>query len=123
MAEDDALLRQLLANALRADGCEVIEARDGAELARCVDTLVLQPAEGEPVDLIITDLRMPVVSGLEVLGRLRCRDWATPVILITAFGDQPTHVEATRLGAAVILDKPFDVRDLRSAVRRLLQVP
>lgn len=59
---------------------------------------------------------MPGKSGLEVLAGLRQSDWSTPVILITAFGDEWTHAEAQRLGATSI-DKPFDLHDLRLLAR------
>lgn len=65
---------------------------------------------------------MPWASGLTVLAALRRYDWATPAILITAFGDDETHSEARRLGAAAVFDKPFDMRDLRRAARRVLGV-
>jgi DNA-binding NtrC family response regulator len=66
--------------------------------------------------LIISDVRMPGVSGLDVLATLRREDWSTPVILMTAFGDLETRAEARRLGAKALFDKPFDVDDLRTAV-------
>ncbi len=59
---------------------------------------------------------MPGWNGLAVLQHLRREDWAMPFIVITAFGDEDTHQEASRLGAAAVFDKPFDVDDLRTAV-------
>lgn len=119
LAEDDAPMRRLLALALSADGFEVIEAATGGELMdRVVDLVFNRPPDGKGVDLIISDVRMPVVSGLHVVTRLRQLDKVTPVILITAFGDEETHGEAERLGARVF-DKPFDLDDLRLAARHL----
>jgi FixJ family two-component response regulator len=57
------------------------------------------------------------VTGLDVLAGLRETDWATPVILLTAFGDAELHAEAHRLGALAVFDKPFDFRDLRKLAR------
>ena len=54
-------------------------------------------------------------TGLDVVAGLRRAEWITPVIIITAFGDEATHAEAQRLGAAAVFDKPFDVNDLRIA--------
>ncbi|MBU8897936.1 response regulator [Corallococcus sp. H22C18031201] len=118
IAEDDTQMRRLMAEALGRHGCDILEARDGREL---IEMLVRGRAGVEQVvpDLIITDVRMPGCTGLEVLSRLRRVDWATPVILITAFGDEATHLEARRLGAAFTFDKPFDLDALCDAVRTL----
>ena len=69
-------------------------------------------------DVIVSDVNMPGLSGLDVLAALRCADWTTPVILITAFGDQQIRAEAEALGAARRLDKPVDPGALRAAVAR-----
>lgn len=118
LAEDDAELRQLLASALRNDGYEIITARDGDELAGHLGSLCLRH---EFPDLIITDVRMPGASGLEVLESLRETQWTTPVIVITSFGDDAVHRQAELLGAARVFDKPFDVDELRTCVRDLLR--
>ena len=67
-------------------------------------------------DIVISDVRMPGLTGLDVLAILRCANWATPVILITAFGDEATHAEGRELGAVAVFDKPFNVEQLRAAV-------
>ena len=59
---------------------------------------------------------MPGLTGLDVLAILRCANWATPVILITAFGDEATHAEGRELGAVAVFDKPFNVDALRATV-------
>ena len=118
VAEDDTRMRELLADTLRRDGHEVIEARDGAELLDYIGELHLSPRGDPPIDLIITDVRMPTLSGIDVLAELRWADWAIPVIVITAFGDADLHAEAKRLGAAAVFDKPFDLDDIRTAVFR-----
>lgn len=119
LAEDDECMRLLLANMLRREGLEVIEASSGVELSEKLETL-RRAGDGRVVDLIISDIRMPSVSGLSVLARLRSYDWATPVILITAFGDEATHDEARRLGATAVFDKPFDLHDLRRSALELV---
>lgn len=63
------------------------------------------------------------MSGLDVLAELRRQDTTTPVILITAFGDPDTHLEAHRLGAVLVLSKPFEMDDLRVVVRSLVEPP
>lgn len=121
LAEDDADMRQLIRRALRTERCEVLEASDGIQLVRLLLTRVLarDPAR-TPVDLIISDVRMPGANGLDVIAALRHQDASTPVILITAFGDPETHREAYELGAVMVLNKPFELDDLRVIVRSLI---
>jgi DNA-binding response OmpR family regulator len=111
VAEDDAALREVICEALAAAGWRVESYADGDALLNALtyrfDCL------GTPPDLVVTDLRMPGGSGLDVLQRLRRFDKVTPVILITAFGDAKTHAAALKLGACHVLDKPFDVDTLR----------
>jgi len=119
LAEDDFELRQLLACVLRADGHEVVEARDGHEL-----WALLSPdgaADGAArFSLVVSDVRMPGLTAFDVLTRLQRALTETPVILITAFGDQTTHLRALRLGASRVFDKPFDCDELREAVHETL---
>jgi DNA-binding response OmpR family regulator len=120
LAEDDEEMRRLIAEALRGDGFDVLEARDGWEMLQHVRSSVFRCDAGTPADALVTDIRMPGRSGLDVLGVVRDGDWAVPVILITAFGDEATHAEARRLGADAVLDKPFETWELLAAVRRLV---
>jgi len=113
VAEDDTRMRQLLAAMLRRAGFEVTEAKNGAELLDCIGNLGATPTRS--IDLIISDIRMPMLSGLDVLTEARWDRWDIPVILITAFGDEDTHAEARRLGAAAVFDKPFELDVIRSA--------
>ncbi|WP_437276663.1 response regulator [Sorangium sp. So ce375] len=118
LAEDDRELRLLLATSLRRDGYEVLEARDAKHLLELMGE-ALASGDGAPIDVVVSDIRMPGTSGLELLAGLRRDDWATPVVLITAFGDPETHAEAYRLGADAVLDKPLDLDDLRLVVQTL----
>lgn len=119
VAEDDPEMRRLVCRALRRVGYRVVEVEDGRALVNTLIRCVKDTPEQLP-DLIISDVRMPGCTGLEVLARMRRVEWSTPVILITAFGDMETHSEAHRLGAARVLDKPFDVDELCSAARTLV---
>lgn len=114
LAEDDDEMRRLLGNALRREGYIVLEMDDGQSL---MDRLTHAPMD---VDLIISDIRMPGLSGLQVLERFRRSDAKTPVVLITAFGDSDTVAVAKNLGAQEVLSKPFEIDDLRATVRRIL---
>lgn len=118
LADDDDEMRSLLGLALREDGCEVVEARDGGEMLERVRVAHLNP-ERAP-DVIVMDVRMPKLSGLGLLSAIRHAHWATPVILITGFGDSLLHEQALSLGATLVFDKPFDLDDLRNAVMNIM---
>jgi DNA-binding response OmpR family regulator len=118
VAEDDDAMRCMLAEELRRDGCEVIEAANGEELLDSLATVFFESDDpGRTIDLIVSDLRMPKLTGMDVLCVLRLARRNTPLILITAFGNEDTRSEACELGAVAVLDKPFDVDDLRAAIR------
>lgn len=127
VAEDQPMVRQLLARSLRAAGYDVTELSDGTSLWREL-MLVLDPhlakdpysEDLREADLVVSDVRMPGLDGLEVLARLRASGWSTPFILVTAFGSHHTHAEGTRLGAARIFAKPLDVQDVVEAARGLV---
>ena len=117
VAEDDDDFRELVVEALRADGYEVIEESDGGRLLVRIAALYRQPVA--PIDLIVSDVRMPVCSGLDVLKAVRKAHWSTPVILMTGFGDGDLRASASHFGA-VLLEKPFDATALTEKVRELL---
>ena len=71
-------------------------------------------------DAVISDIRMPGVSGLSIVKGLRDCEGFPPVILITAFGSEETHAAAREMGVAAMFDKPFDLEDLLTVVRRIL---
>jgi CheY-like chemotaxis protein len=119
LAEDDEEMRCLVADALRGDGYDVVELADGGRLLVDIATRLKSGADGEFLDLIVSDIRMPVCTGLQILSALRDAHWQTPVILMTAFGDEATRRHAESL-SAVLFDKPFDLDDLRTAVANLL---
>lgn len=116
LAEDDRSLRELLASALEHEGYEVVQATTGNEL---IDQIRRIAAGGERVDLVVSDVRMPKMSGLAVLKLLRDAEFNMPVILITAFSDVWTRREAGEFGA-VLLDKPVQLRTLRDEVKKAL---
>ena len=121
IAEDDAELRGLLADALIEDDCTVRTASDGRELLAMLSAV----SRGElPMPtLLVMDVRMPRCSGMDVLTALRLAEWDIPVVLITGFGDSELHANAGTLGAAIVLDKPFDLDTLRCVVRVLSLPP
>jgi len=120
LAEDDDEMRTLLAWWLRKDGYEVTECDHGIDLINRIDPLDAWE-ESEEFNLIISDIRMPGISALEVLEDVRHSGTeCPPVILITAFGDKETHQKAHQLGAAAVFDKPFDFNELLAKVHELV---
>ena len=115
VAEDDVEMRRLVGGRLRRAGVEVVEARDGHEALEAI-ALVHGDGVGARFDLVVSDVKMPGLGGLQLLECLRSGGWSMPVILITAFGSAETHESARRLGAHAVFDKPFDVDDLVGAV-------
>jgi DNA-binding response OmpR family regulator len=100
-------------NILKPEGWEVITARDGE--------LGLQKAIEEKPDLIITDLKLPKMHGLDVLEELNNRGFRIPTIVMTFHGSEETAIRAFRLGAADYLIKPFEIEDIMNAIDRALQ--
>ena len=121
LAEDDSELRALLATSLREDGFDVVEVGDGNALVDRLAEAMAADGSLDGFDIVVSDIRMPGFSALEVMIGMRRMLFRTPVVLITAFGDPKTHERAKRLGASLVIDKPFDVDELRSAVSELLR--
>ncbi len=120
VAEDDPELRWLVAGRLRANGCDVVEAPNGA---RAVDLLAESAAASAPArrfELAIMDVRMPGMSGLEVVYLARTWNWPTAILLVTAFPDPELLGECARLEVPV-LQKPFSLGAISSAALAALQ--
>ena len=112
--DDDTSLRRVLEYNLHQEGYEVFPAATGDEGLGLFDTR--QP------DLVITDLKMPGLSGFQVLAAVKERSPQTPVMVITAFGAVETAVEAMKLGAYDYITKPFNRDELRMTVRKALEM-
>ena len=102
----------------------IVLGREGYEVttAENVGAALDQIRRGPPPDLLISDLRMPDGSGVDVLRALKERSPGSVGLLLTAFASADTAVEAMRLGAVDYLTKPFDVADLKQRVARYLEV-
>jgi DNA-binding response OmpR family regulator len=122
LAEDDAALRELLAMALEAEGHRVIRADTGNAVIDEVKRVLHYGAEGGVLDLLVSDVRMPKLSGLVALKLLQDAEVRVPVILITAFSDIELRAQAAECGATLI-EKPIDLGVFRAAVRRALGLP
>jgi DNA-binding NtrC family response regulator len=113
VAEDDAVARDLLGEILRGEGFEVDAVDDGAG--------AIERAVAGRYDLVLSDVRMERAGGFEVLRAFGEKAPATPVILITAFGDVTGAMEAIQRGAYDYVSKPFNVEELRLTVTRALE--
>jgi len=120
LAEDDKEMRSLLALMFKKEGYQVCECTDGLSLLDMLSSFFLPSEEHEHFDLIISDIRMPGVTGMEILTGANELDNFPPIILITAFGDKETHMQAERLGAVALFDKPFDIDEMLKTVRTIL---
>src|SRR5262245_4550169 len=113
VVDDERSMRELLAIVLRREGYEVLLAENGRT---AVDLL-----EREPIDLLISDIKMSDLSGVDVLRAAKKIDQDILGIMITAFASTETAVEAMRLGACDYLSKPFDVDLLKMKVREKIE--
>ena len=116
LAEDDPELRKLMVQALRQKSFDVVAVGDGISL---LDYLV-NPFLDRFWDLVISDVRLPHASGLEILEEMSKHEHVPQFILITAFGSQETHEMARSFGARIVMDKPFDIDDLLITAERLI---
>ncbi len=114
VVDDDQSSRELLARILTSAGHRVTALADGREAVATLDA-------GDPPDLVVSDIRMAEMDGLQVIDAFRERAPETPVILVTAFGNIDGALEAIRRGAADYLSKPYDVDAIKLVVARALQ--
>ena len=113
IVDDELNLRKILSAQLTRDGYDVLVAEDGEQ--------GLEMLRENHIDLVITDLRMPKVDGMELLRRALTQDPNLPVVMITAHGTVDTAVEALKLGAFDYLTKPFDKDEVRQVVGKALR--
>jgi two-component system response regulator PilR (NtrC family) len=113
VVDDERSMRELLAIVLRREGHEVSLAADGRSAVALL--------ERQPIDLLISDIRMPDMSGVDVLRAAKQIDADVVGIMITAFASTETAVEALRMGAYDYVSKPFDIDELKIVVRHALE--
>jgi DNA-binding response OmpR family regulator len=112
LVDDEDSVRKVLAFPLEKDGYTVVQASDGEEALRRFDA--------GPVDLVVLDIMLPRLDGLEVCKRLRATS-TVPIIMLTARDDELDKVIGLELGADDYITKPFSIREFRSRVRALLR--
>lgn len=113
VVEDDLRVADFLARGLRAEGYLVTVARSGPE--------GLELGRSQPFDLILLDLMLPGLSGLEVCQELRARRVLTPILILTALDTTEDKIKGLRLGADDYLTKPFDVDELLARMEALIR--
>ncbi len=112
LVDDEESIQKLLAYPLERDGYRVVQAWDGEDALRRFDE--------EDVDLVVLDVMLPRLDGLEVCKRLRQRS-NVPIVMLTARGEELDKVLGLELGADDYITKPFSIREFRSRVRALLR--
>jgi DNA-binding response OmpR family regulator len=112
LVDDEESIQKLLTYPLQREGYRVVQARDGEE--------ALKRFAEQPVDLVVLDVMLPRVDGLEVCRRLRT-DSAVPIIMLTARDDEVDKVLGLELGADDYITKPFSIREFRSRIRAVLR--
>ncbi len=113
IVDDEATIRASLVESLTREGYDITSAETGEEALAKTHSVVF--------DLVITDLKLPGVSGLEILQALRNQGNDTPVIMMTAYGDVDTAVSAMRSGAYDFIPKPFKLGTMKKQVRAALK--
>src|ERR1700722_18078671 len=114
IVEDEAKMRRLLELNLGEDGFHTLSAGD-AEAG-------LKLLSENTVDLVVTDLKMPGMNGLEFLQAVKRQNAVLPVVVMTAFGTVETAVEAMKAGASDYVLKPFSLAEMRMVVHKELDV-
>jgi DNA-binding NtrC family response regulator len=112
VVEDEDKLRRVLQLQLETGGYQVLQAATAEEALKLADQ----------ADLVLTDLRLPGMDGLELLTALRRQNSLTPVVLMTAFGSVESAVEAMKNGASDFLPKPFSLDHLMTVINKALEV-
>jgi two-component system, NtrC family, response regulator AtoC len=113
VVDDEPNLRRVLSAQLERDGYDVHTAEDGEQ--------ALSMLKEHHIDLVISDLRMPKIDGMELLRRVASSEEAIPVVIITAHGTVDNAVEALKTGAFDYITKPFDQAEVRTVVRKALR--
>ena len=114
IADDDPSIRSLLRTFLEGEGYAINEAQTGGEVIKEI-------SNGNKVDLLLMDLRMPEMSGMDILQRIDEQDLNVPVVLMTAFGTSNVAIKAIQLGAFDYITKPFELDDVRIAIERFFE--
>ncbi|MCJ7831050.1 MAG: response regulator, partial [Dehalococcoidia bacterium] len=113
IVDDEEQMRELLAKVLEKNGYQVTTAGDGGQ--------ALALLEKEPMDLVVTDVRMPGLDGMEALKAIKELNPEIVVIIMTAFGSIDQAVQAVKEGAYDYINKPFKIDEMLLTIRKALE--
>ncbi len=119
IADDEASLRKVLSSALKREGFETVSVKSGDEALEVLEASV-QPETGEPFSLVISDVRMPGMDGMTLLGRIKRRFKDLPVVMLTAHGTVDLAVQALKQGAFDFITKPYERDELLAIVKKAI---
>lgn len=119
LAEDDSSARSILATILRSMDLDVVEVDDGGRMLVAVAACYRESRPRNEIDLVVTDVQMPVVSGIDIVKNIRRAGWGAPIIIVTAWITPELEETAKRYGG-VLLPKPLDLEVFERTVRDLL---
>ena len=114
IGEDEKDMQEVLSEVLVRRGYIALSASNGEE--------VLQELRNKSPDVVLLDIRLPKLDGLKTLEKIRRMNLAVPVVMMTAYGDVPTAIQAMRLGAVDYITKPFKNEDVVDALRKALEM-
>ncbi|MGQ9474201.1 MAG: sigma-54-dependent transcriptional regulator, partial [Candidatus Caldatribacteriaceae bacterium] len=114
VVDDERFMAEMLQEILEEEGMLVETALDGKQ--------ALQKFHSSSFDLVLLDLRMPELSGMEVLREIKKTDADVPVVVITAYGSVDNAVEALKVGAYDFVTKPFKIEELKNIIHRALEL-
>ncbi len=117
IADDDAALLHTMAFTLKRKSIDVDTAEDGKSAYK---KIIDRYQNNKFYDLIITDMRMPGLSGIELISKVREAGINTPVLAITGFGNMNMEVDLMRAGCKDYLDKPFSVNEFIDCISKIL---
>ena len=112
VVDDEEGARELFNTILTDEGYEVSLAASGDE--------ALNQFKNQPFNLVITDIKMPVMDGLQLLQEIRKIGSKTDVIMVTAYGEVESYLKAMSLGAAEYINKPIRIKELKRIVHKVL---
>ncbi len=115
VVDDEEIIRDVIASKIQKSlGYEVLQAGNGVEALKVIENMM--------PDLIITDIKMPEMSGIELLGEIRRRRINVPVIILTGYGTMEDAISAIRLGANSFIKKPFDINQVVTLIENIFAV-
>ncbi|HEY1099888.1 MAG TPA: sigma-54 dependent transcriptional regulator [Myxococcota bacterium] len=119
IADDEVSLRKVLASALKREGYDVVTVKSGEEALEVLEAS-LSPDTGEPFSLVISDVRMPGLDGMSLLGKIKKRFKDLPVVMLTAHGTVDLAVTALKQGAFDFITKPYERDELLAVAKKAI---